>query len=536
MTDQKRSLLAAGLSILVLVGWFSFFGMPPKPLPSDVTPETRETVVPSKDLGTLPLREGGGASNQPVYKETRFKRQTNLLTLEWTNQGARLSGLELNQYRKAVQKDSPPISLIDFEDEKPLLLLCEGCNAALPETYRVVSAGSHEAVFEGEKGGLVVRKTYEWKPDQYLINLKVDLENRSGSVFQGRVGLGWFARQHPPRPKGFLDFLKGPNPSRSFLYKLGRDVVRIRKDETKEAEGNVLWAGIEDRYFLISLISRSLSSGQKVRLEKTAEWLKLSLFPDGLTIPQGAKQEEIFSFYIGPKERSLLQTAGAGLEEAVDYGWFSILAVPIVKLLQIFHAGVKNWGVAIILLTLFVKVLMNPLTVKSMKQMKGMQKLQPQLTALKEKYKNDRQALNAETMQLFRNHKVNPMGGCLPMVLQMPIYIALYKVLYNSVELYHAPFVGFYRDLAAPDPYFILPILLGISMVLQQKLTPSPSADPVQKQMMTIMPVMFTAFMLFLPVGLVLYIFVNTAFSVLQQWMSQKDLRWRDLLRGRIAR
>ena len=189
---------------------------------------------------------------------------------------------------------------------------------------------------------------------------------------------------------------------------------------------------------------------------------------------------------------------------------------------------------AILLLTIFVKVLMNPLTIKSMKQMKEMQRLQPRLAELKEKFKNDKQRLNMETMQLFKSHKVNPMGGCLPMLLQMPIYISLYKVLYNSIEIYHAPFFGFYKDLSAPDPWFILPILLGVSMVLQQKMTPSPSADPAQQQMMMLMPVMFTAFMLFLPLGLVLYIFVNTAMSVTQQWMYRKDIRWRDILRGRF--
>ena len=199
--------------------------------------------------------------------------------------------------------------------------------------------------------------------------------------------------------------------------------------------------------------------------------------------------------------------------------------------MQLFYSVIRNWGIAIILLTVFVKLLMNPLTVKSMKQMKEMQKLQPQLAALKGKHQNDKQRLNMETMQLFKTHKVNPMGGCLPILLQMPIYIALYKVLYNSIELYHAPFFWFYKDLSAPDPYFILPVLLGISMVAQQKLTPSASVDPAQRQMMMIMPVMFTAFMLFLPLGLVVYIFVNTVMSVAQQWMYQKGIRWRDVFR-----
>jgi YidC/Oxa1 family membrane protein insertase len=199
------------------------------------------------------------------------------------------------------------------------------------------------------------------------------------------------------------------------------------------------------------------------------------------------------------------------------------------------HKLIHNWGIAIIILTVFVKLLLNPLTRHSMKSMKAMQMLQPRLKELKERYKNDKERLNMETMHLFRAHKVNPMGGCLPMLLQLPIYIALYKVLWNSIELYRAPFFWFYRDLSAPDPFFIMPIILGVAMWLQQKLTPSATADPAQAKAMQIMPIMFTAFMLFLPAGLVLYILINTVMGVLQQWMMNKDIRLRDLVFKKAA-
>ena len=164
--------------------------------------------------------------------------------------------------------------------------------------------------------------------------------------------------------------------------------------------------------------------------------------------------------------------------------------------------------------------------------MKAMQLLQPKLQEIKKRYPDDKPKQNDEVMKLFKTHKVNPLGGCLPMLLQMPIYIALYKVLWNAIELYHSPFL-WYRDLSAPDPYFIAPILLGLFMFLQQKLTPSATTDPAQQKMMLIMPVMFSAFMLFLPVGLVIYIFVNTFMSVLQQFMMQRDLSFKDLLTGK---
>jgi YidC/Oxa1 family membrane protein insertase len=537
MKDEHRSLIAAGLSFLVLIGWYFFYGskhMATPPPPSTVS--TAPASPLSQGLAVPPEPSTPGGQPSGPQPENRITKETPLMTMEWTNLGARLSKILLKDYRQDIAKDSPPINLLPFEGERSLALLCRDCSGALPadELYKVTRSEDRQIQFEATSGGIKVTKAYDWSNDQsipYVLNLHVVVENQSDKDFHGRVGLGWRSRQYPAKPKGPLSFLQRPTNHRSFLYKLGQDVKHIPELKApSEFRGEVPWAGIEDRYFLISLISRGVSSDQILQLQKDGDFLDLAVYPTEMTVPAGGRQEEAYSFYVGPKERSILMQAGVGLEKAVDYGWFGVIAIPILKLLQVFHSVVKNWGLAVIALTLFIKLLMNPLTVKSMHQMKEMQKLQPKIAALKEKYQNDRQRLNAETMALFRTHKVNPMGGCLPMVLQMPIYIALYKVIYNAIELYHAPFVGFYRDLSAPDPYFILPILLGIGMVLQQKLTPSPSADPAQKQMMMFMPIMFTGFMLFLPVGLVLYIFVNTLFTVIQQWMYQKGIRWRDLV------
>ncbi len=535
--QESRALLAGVLSLLVLVGWYFFYGK------KEIERVQLQNAIQASSIASQAVPPGKSSLNAhantkgPVAKpETITTKTTPLLTMEWTSRGGRLTKVLLNKFKKTIDKKSPPIDLLSQEGEKATVLLCDGCNFTLPgdENYSLVSETDHSLLYEAIYDHFVIQKFYEWKPDNYLINLRVTLENKSGSELHGRLGIGWKAKQIPLPEKKGLGFLKGPGNQRSFHYKLGNNVVHGVKEEEAQVEGFIPWVGLEDRYFLISLISQRVSSDETLRLQKGVDVLSMSLYPSEIVVPSQSKQEESYSFYLGPKERESLLVAGVGLEDAVDYGWFTFLAIPILKLLQIFYVGIKNWGVAILLLTLLVKILMNPLTIKSMKQMKGMQKLQPKLAALKEKYKNDKQRLNMETMQLFKTHKVNPMGGCLPMVLQMPIYIALYKVLYNSIELYHAPFVGFYRDLSAPDPYFILPILLGVAMLIQQKLTPSATTDPAQKQMMMIMPIMFTAFMLFLPLGLVLYIFVNTATGVLQQYMSQKDITWRDLLRGRF--
>ena len=230
----------------------------------------------------------------------------------------------------------------------------------------------------------------------------------------------------------------------------------------------------------------------------------------------------------------MLQKGGARLDEAIDYGFFGIVAIPLLHLLKFFYQVVHNYGLAIILLTILIKLLLHPINKRSMGSMKAMQNLQPKLKELREKYKNDKQRLNMEMMNLFKLHKVNPMGGCLPMHAQFPIYIALYKVLWNSVELYRAPFFWFYKDLSAPDPYLISPILLGIAMFAQQKLMPAATMDPAQRKMMMFMPLMFCVFMLFLPSGLTIYILVNTVFSILQQWMVNKGIRMRDVLSGKV--
>lgn len=532
MSQEKRSLLAGFLSLVVLLGWYFFFGSKMQPPPASAP--VSQTTAPETPFQASTAPSASADKTKKTEPRRIITRETPLMTLSWTNHGGHFGGAFLKKYRAGLKKDSPPINLLGREGDKGGVLLCRSCNFSLPDEteYAVVSEGPASIVFEGERNGIGIRKEYTWSDATYLVNLKASLRNRSGQEIRGRLGLGWVSHQAPAEDGGMFGFLKGHQAGKNFIYDTGKTTERgAAKDEVREIPGAVTWAGVEERYFLGALISRRISADQILRYQRVGNRLELSLFAEeAALIPDGSRDEQ-YSLYLGPKESNALESTGVGLEKSIDYGWFAILAFPILKLLQIFHGISHNWGVAIILLTIFIKILMNPLTIKSMKQMKEMQKLQPKLAALKEKYKNDRQRLNTETMQLFKSHSVNPMGGCLPMLLQMPIYIVLYKVIDNSIELYHAPFFWFYRDLSAPDPYFILPVLLGVSMVLQQKMTPNPTADPAQKQIMMIMPVMFTAFMLFLPLGLVVYIFVNTVFSVLQQWMHQKDIRWRDLLK-----
>jgi YidC/Oxa1 family membrane protein insertase len=240
-----------------------------------------------------------------------------------------------------------------------------------------------------------------------------------------------------------------------------------------------------------------------------------------LDIGPGETAEYAYTMFAGPKVFSKLRGYGVGLEAAIEFGVFKFMAKPFLAVLNQFQGYLKNYGLAIILFTFIIKVIFYPLTKHSLTSMKEMQKVAPQLKAIKERFKGDKERLNKETMGLYKKYKINPLSGCLPMVMQIPVFIALYEVLYVAIELRHAPLFFWITDLSAKDPYYITPLLMGGSMFLQQKMSPS-SPDPTQAKMMMLMPVVFTFMFLSFPSGLVLYWLVNNILSVAQQYKINK--------------
>lgn len=285
---------------------------------------------------------------------------------------------------------------------------------------------------------------------------------------------------------------------------------------------NVTYGGVAEKYFALffidpksTILAQSSLAGERV---------ETSLFFPAVNIDGGREVSAVLKFFAGPKDPEVLKKVGYYLPAAVDYGFFHFIARPLLLILNLFYKFTHNYGVSIILLTILIKVLFFPLSQKSYKSMKALQKLQPKMEELRKKYGNDREALNREMMLLYKRYGVNPLSGCLPMLVQIPFFIALYQALMNAIELRHAPFVLWITDLSAKDPYYITPILMGITMLLQQMLTPS-SGDPTQKKMMYILPVVFTFMFLNFPSGLVLYWLINNVFSILQQLytMRQKE-------------
>ncbi len=557
---EHRALIAVVLSAAFFIVWYAVINpskqaaAPQAPAQSEAT-GSAPSEVKAQDGAVAdpanPAAEAAAFADDPQSKipARSIEIKNNLVAATISSDGGALTGWSLADYTQGTDKGSPLIDLAsgDVRDHRFLGLSVDGTGFTIPANprYEVVSSADSEVVLRWRRPGeITILKKISLAPDRYVADVSIEVTNESAKPVSAKPGLSLSGINVPQEKKGFLSFMQPPQTDivQPAYYSDGKVHREKKVAETVSVPGAVYWSGLESRYFISAVIPRVQGEGlaafygaQKVEGEKpgTMElWAGASL-PAAPIMP-GQSTSFAFTVYSGPKDIKQLKDMGVGLEKAIDYGWFSVIAVPILYLLKFFHSLIHNYGVAIILLTVFVKLLLHPINVKSLKSMKAMQQLQPRLKELQAKYKDDKQRLNAETMQLFKAHKVNPMGGCLPMVLQLPIYIALYKVLWSSIELYHAPFFWFYRDLSAPDPYLITPILLGVFMVAQQHLTPSASVDPAQKKMMMFMPIMFTMFMLFLPVGLVIYILVNTVTSVTQQWMYNKGIGFMDLIRGRF--
>ncbi|MFW5871907.1 MAG: membrane protein insertase YidC, partial [bacterium] len=294
---------------------------------------------------------------------------------------------------------------------------------------------------------------------------------------------------------------------RNFVW-LADDLETVAAaDDDDEGEYKVNWQGIDFNYHLVAL---GFNSKPLMQVNVTEAGAMTST-----TVRPQAHLEGFIIF--AKKEYDYLINLGEKLHLAVDFGIWSILAVPILRVLQFFYKYIPNYGVAIILITLLLRLLTFPLQYKSLKSMNKMKTIQPELNKLKDKYKDDPQRMQKETMEFFKKTGYNPMGGCLPILLQIPIFFAFYRVLYNAVELVNAPFVGWIHDLSSKDPYYVLPVLMGVSFFLQQKLTPTPTADPAQKKMMMFLPLIFVFIMKDLPAGLTLYIFISTLMGIGQQ-------------------
>ncbi len=422
----------------------------------------------------------------------------------------------------------------------------EGLDMLLDNSdYRIVESSPKKVVFRLEQPGLPVEiyKKFEVDPKSpFQIWLTIRVANVSDESVAFKAGISQHGYQSEEDASAGGMFAQQPNQLKG-LCRYGDNIFSEPWNEDDFGEegvfhgtlGNISYAGIHSNYFLSAMIP-SGETAAECRVQRLfgyyrekngteLKWGELIAdlqYRDEIKLNPGEQKILRIKSYMGPKQFRLLQSVGYHLEKSVDYGMLSPICQVLLAILLFFQSYVVNWGVAIILLTVVVKVVLMPLTHKSFQSAEKMKALKPEIDKINEKYKDDAAAKQRETMALYKSRKVNPVGGCIPSVLQMPIWIALFSTLRASPELYRAPFFGWITDLSSPDPFYVTPILMGGMMFLQQKFTPMAGDSAQAKMMMYFMPIMFTAMMLFLPSGLTLYILVNTVLSIGHQMLIHK--------------
>ncbi len=521
MSEQKRLFLAIFICLAILLVWQQFF-VPKRP-PRQLKEPPKIEQPQAQRRPSEPLPAAPSPKAEPTALEAQAKRvvvDTGLAEAIFTTRGAALEAFLLKNYRNP---DGTPLNLVpeeaDGERILPLYLefgsLTDNVNSAIYEVNTEKLPLSPERLegsltFRYSDGkGISVLKRLTFHYGRYLMDVEIEVIVPKGELGSGDYHVLWgpgLGKEKKIKGRGRGWYSEGP-----VSYVNGKRI----EDKLKEGDarivhrGELSWTGLQNKYYLAAFMPKEKATESLI--EKRDGTLAI-----GLSLAYGSRSS--FYLYAGPKESDRLKDAGQNLSEAINYGWFNIVAKPLLYLLKFFYGIVGNWGWAIVILTAFIRILFYPLTHKSMKSMQEMQKLQPKMKRIREIYKNDRQRMNQEMMALYREHKVNPMGGCLPMLLQIPVFFALYQVLLQTIELRGAPFMLWIKDLSAQDPYQISTILMGLSMFFQQRLTPA-AGDPSQAKMMLAMPVVFTAMFIIYPVpsGLVVYWLINNVLSIGQQ-------------------
>ncbi|WP_242392647.1 membrane protein insertase YidC [Anaeromyxobacter oryzisoli] len=526
MGAETRRLIVAMVLMTGLVAVWSYLQpkskSQPRPASTAKTEPKQEAAAPIAPAAPVAAAPAPETPEETVVLAGEGFRAT------LTSHGGALKSLvlEASKYRREEKGKTEQIDLVHVAAGQPYPLAVvaspelggaqdAASDPAARAPMRVVSRDAKSVVFEGRAGALAVRKTFRLTGKPYELAFDVEV---SGAQAPGSFAILYPAYMPPNTKSGGL--LSGP--ALDFVRPVcrgGKDTERFDLASEKapaKVEGQVAWAGLDEHYFVAAVLP-SEPVGTCVFAHGPVAGAGFTAV--NVPIEGGARRLQSV-VYAGPKELDTLRAYGRSFDSAIDYGAmarpFALFARGLLYVMRWLEALVRNWGVAIILLTLLVRLVLFPLTFKSMQSMNEMRKLQPEVEKLKAKFGNDREKLNMATMQLYQQHHVNPLGGCLPMLLQMPIWFALYAALQTSVELYREQFLWIH-DLTLKDPIYVLPILMGVSSFLTQKLSPQPADSSQAKMMLYFFPAFFTILMLNVPAGLTLYIFVNNLVSIVQQ-------------------
>lgn len=541
MSTEQRALIATVLVVLIFVGYQYFFIRPEEPQPPAKEESSRQATTPLASppaAAPVPVAPLKALAVPPPAVQREVVIDTETVRAAITTRGATLTSWQLKRYTSA---DGRAVDLVAPAPGPwgPLLAWSGKLEGAEPPEFEPDKirldlrspAETGTVSFTSRAGGpLRLTKRLVFTGDSYQVEVHLSWKNAGNKPIAVLPQLGWGPGFHDSMNKK----ASGPQPPTSWVD--GRRIVDdIAKLQGVAAHsGAVSWVALHDLFFAAALLPGAKGAAANVQKD-SAEQPFVSLAAPGQTLQPGGQATQRFIVYAGPKALDRLKAAGSDLDSIVDLGWFDFVARPALYLLKFLYRYTGSYGLAIILVTLLQKVAFHPLTAKSLRSMQAMQALQPKIAAVQERYKNNPQKKQQETMELYKKHGVNPMGGCLPMVIQIPIFIALYNALSNSVEMWRAPFLWI-SDLSRPDalftvdiwglkdyPFNLLALLMGATMFIQQKMAPT-AGDPRQaKMMLYLMPTMFTFMFWSFPSGLVLYWLVNNVLQIGQQYLLEKQ-------------
>ncbi len=529
--DTKRLILFVIFSFSIMMLWEAWQrDHGPQPALQPVTQTTNQTAANTEAGVPLPTNRQPAAvqdSGFSLQKGQRIRVTTDMIQAEIDTFGGDIRKVELLKHLDTTDKTKKFVLLDDSKPSVVYVAQSGLIGSGLPSHKVTFNANAGEYSLQDGQDKLEIRlawegangvridKVYRFHRGSYVMDVEYEIHNNSSVALDPSV---YFQIVHDSESsqgtRMMPTFTGAAYFSDADKYKKVSFADMDKNNLSKSAKDG--WIGLVQHYFVSAWIPQA---GPR---EYYTKHLSDKIYSMGSvsslgTIAPGASVKTGASFYAGPQEHSQLLAAAPGLEYTVDYGWLTIIATPLFWVLSHIQKLVQNWGVAIILLTVLLKLMFYPLSAASYRSMAHMRELGPRLQQLKEKFGDDRQKLHEAMMQLYKTEKINPMGGCLPILIQIPVFISLYWVLLGSVEMRHAPFALWIQDLSAIDPYYVLPILMGLTMIIQTRLNPTPP-DPIQAKVMMIMPVVFSVFFFFFPAGLVLYWLVNNVLSIAQQW------------------
>ncbi|MDP8566241.1 membrane protein insertase YidC [Methylophilus aquaticus] len=515
--DTRRLILFVIFSFSIMLLWDAW--------QQQHTPQPAATN--SQPALAAPTDKPQAAAGFNLRKGERIQVKTDRYAAEIDTTGGDLRQLSLLEHK--ADDNSGPYELMTDQSQDKLYVAQTGLKGdGLPTHYQTFTAAqSIYAMQDGqdtlevrlsspESNGIAVDKIYVFHRGQYVIDVRYEIKNNSDKAISPSV---YYQIIHDNQSNQGSKMM--PTFTGGAYYTVADKYNKVKFDEMAKQDVSINakdgWVGLVQHYFVSAWIPQS-GNERKFYTTKLSEhdYSIGAMLPVG-EIAAGSSKTVDAKLFSGPQVQQELEATAPGLEYVVDYGILTIIAKPLMWLLSHIHELVKNWGVAIIILTIMIKAAFFKLSASGYRNMAHLREIAPRMQALKDKFGDDKQKLQQAMMEMYRTEKINPMGGCLPILVQIPVFISLYWVLLGSVELRHAPFFGWIHDLSATDPYFVLPLLMGATMIIQTTLNPPPT-DPIQAKVMKVMPVLFSVFFFFFPAGLVLYWLVNNILSIWQQW------------------